>query len=94
MAEVRTFRRKVMMKLGTRADAERVANQLANPVNPDVEVGEYAVEYTPVANQREPWRVIHISDVPDGTPDIHPYCERLIKGAQGQLNDAYEDPWW
>lgn len=93
MTEVRTYKRAVMAKRGTRAEAELIATQLANPVGEYEVTGEYAVEYTPVANQRNQWRVIHITDVPDDTPDVHPHCESMIRGSQGQLCDRSEWYW-
>lgn len=82
-----------MAKRGTRVEAERIARELANPIG-EVEIsGEYAVEYTSVYGQREQWRVIHITEILDGTPDVHPGTESMIKSSQGQLHD-YDSPWW
>lgn len=85
--EIRVFKRVVLAKRGTRAEAYAIADQFANPVGERQPTGEYAVEYTSVANQREQWRVIHITEVPDGTPDVHPSCAYMVRCAQGQLKD-------
>ncbi len=82
--KVRTYRRKVLCRCGARARANEVAIYLSEK-NPR---REYIVEYTPVCNQREQWRVIMLSAVVDGTPDVHPLCEKIIRE---QLDTFYEN---
>lgn len=90
---VRIYKRAVMAKRATRAEAEEIATALANPIG-DVEItGEYAVEWTNIANQREPWRVVHLTEVPDDATGVHPKCKYLVSSSQGQLRDGY-DNWY
>lgn len=84
--EARTFRRKVLMRCGSRDFAEQEAENYALS-NPD---GEYAVEYTPVVNQRRQWRVIKIDTVPVGTPDVHPRCDHTRRKQRDQIHDMWD----
>ena len=89
MSEVRTYRRKVLSRQGSRAGAEACAKELSAQ-NPD---SEYAVEYTPVVNAREQWRVIHVSEVPLGTPDKHPSCEYVRDMQRDMIHDMIHEAW-
>lgn len=86
MSAVRTYRRKVMARRASRTEALAIATELAagNPA------GEYAIEYTPVCNQREQWRVVKLDTVPEGTPDVHPHCEMIRKQQRGEIYERWE----
>lgn len=87
----RTYQRVVLARRDSRKEAEAIAEWYSTPVGERKPVGEYAVEFTNVANHLENWRVIHILPVPDDQPDVHPNCRYLIKMSQGQIKDGYDD---
>lgn len=84
MSTIRTYRRKVMARRASRGEALAIAAGLATG-NP---TGEYAIEYTPVCNQREQWRVVKLDAVPEGTPDVHPRCEWIRKHQRDMIHDS------
>lgn len=79
------FRRTVFAKRATKAECREIINSL-----PDAE--NYLIEYTPVWNAKERWRVIRFDFIPEDTPDTHPWAEQ----GQGYTN-AFGEPdngWW
>lgn len=84
---LRKYRRFVISRTGTQEMADRIATEVLS-VHPDWDL---AVELTPVAISRYPWRVIRIRGIEDGTPDVHPSVEKLRKEREGAFD--YDPDW-
>lgn len=87
MSDMEVYRRKVLAKRRTRVEATAIVAELSarNPA------GRYAVEYTPVINQHAQWRVVKLSIVPSGTPDVHPYCECVRESQRSMIRGEWSE---